>query len=70
MLGAIDAAADMYGATPPTSAERHSRRQTDVPARRVAMTVAHLLGFGYSEIGLVLSQRPFHRRHRREVVFR
>lgn len=49
-LGAVAAAAGIYGATP-EQVLRGSRRQTDVPARRVAMTVAHLLGFGYSEIG-------------------
>ena len=49
-LGAVAAAAGMCGATP-EQVLRGSRGQTDVPARRVAMTVAHLLGFVYSEIG-------------------
>ncbi len=52
---AIDAAADLYGATP-EQVLRGNRRQTDVPARRAAMTVAYLLGFGYSEIGRFLQK--------------
>lgn len=46
----IDAAATAYGATP-EQILRGRRPNTDVPARRVAMTVAHLAGGGYSEIG-------------------
>lgn len=47
---AIDAAADLYGATS-EQVLRGQRLQTDIPARRVAMTAAHLLGGGYSGIG-------------------
>ena len=46
----IDAAATAYGATP-EQILRGRRPNIDVPARRVAMTVAHLAGGGYSEIG-------------------
>lgn len=46
----IDAAATAYGATP-EQILRGGRPNIDVPARRVAMTVAHLAGGGYSEIG-------------------
>lgn len=49
-LGAVAAAAGIYGVTH-QQVLRGTRRGTDVLARRVAMTVAHLLGFGYSEIG-------------------
>lgn len=49
-LGAVAAAAGMYGVTH-QQVLRGTRRGTDVPARRVAMTVAHLAGGGYSEIG-------------------
>ena len=49
-LGAVAAAADIYGVTH-QQVLRGTRRGTDVLARRLAMTVAHLLGFGYSEIG-------------------
>lgn len=48
--GGIDAAATAYGATP-EQILRGGRPNIDVPARRVAMTVAHLAGGGYSEIG-------------------
>ena len=49
-LGAVAAAAGIYGVTH-QQVLRGTRRGTDVLARRLAMTVAHLLGFGYSEIG-------------------
>lgn len=49
-LGAVAAAADMYGVTH-QQVLRGTRRGTDVLARRLAMTVTHLLGGGYSEIG-------------------
>ena len=49
-LGAVAAAADIYGVTH-QQVLRGTRRGTDVLARRLAMTVTHLLGGGYSEIG-------------------
>lgn len=49
-LGAVAAAADMYGVTH-QQVLRGTRRGTDVLARRLAMTVTHLLVGGYSEIG-------------------
>jgi len=49
-LGAVAAAADMYGVTH-QQVLRGTRRGTDVLARRLAMTVTHLLVGGRPETG-------------------